>query len=358
MADAEPWRPKYIVLDSTELRADIGFSSTRADFLRAFCQRYDAAVVVPRIVRLEVEAHIRSEVERSATSVVDEAKTLERYGAQFPLGFTAFPFLNTSRWTREAEQQLAQRLDWLQAEDMPLPEVSHDDVVARLLAGQRPFGTAKSSDVGYRDFLLWQTVLSLSGPVAFVTSDRKGFAENGQLHGDLARDLLPGRADVRLFVGLQSLAKDVLRPSFPTTDAANLLLNRDDQRTKLEGFAAEQLAHEELLDYLVQIDVGTVLWDYVSGGGAIEHIDSFIVSSIDEVSLDEGPTDTRMIDGARIVVAYDGFASYTLTADVLYQNGEYEIEDVSISDEPVQLEYTIDVGETEIVPVTVSLTSL
>ena len=362
MAGQNPWRPKYIVLDSTELRADIGLSSTRAVFLRAFCQRYGSVVVVPRVVRLELNNHLESEVPRLAESLVSTARKLERYGAQVP---SELATTNRDQLVDDAKQRFAERLEWLGASDLPLPDVSHDEVAARLLAGSRPFGTEGKKDTGYRDFLLWRNVLSLDGPTAFVTSNRKDFMENEELHPDLARDIAVNGPDVRVFAGLESLTEKVLRPSFPTTDAPDILLIliRDDQRLKLERFAEARLAREDLLGLVSWLDVTKMSARDDGGGvawaGDVETAEQFEVSRVDSVSLNHEPTDMRRIDGARVVAAYGGLIRYTVTRRVWLAGRVFQFAVSSLLDEQTPLlEFTLDVGGAEVVPATVSLVSM
>jgi hypothetical protein len=59
----------------------------------------------------------------------------------------------------------------------PLPSVSHDAVVDRALQRIKPFG---SSDRGYRDALIWESVIQLAidvPPVAFVCANTRDFTD-------------------------------------------------------------------------------------------------------------------------------------------------------------------------------------
>jgi hypothetical protein len=347
------WLPKHIVLDSTELRTDIALTSTRADFLRAFCERYGSTVIVPQIVRIEVEDHIRSETARQAESLADAARTLDRYGATPPSGLE--PWVRR-RWVTEAAQQLTSRLEWLGAEDIALPNVSHDEVVHRLLARKRPFGSAKNRDTGYRDFLLWRSVLSLGGRTAFVTSNKRDFAEDGRLHPDLVRDCAVDGKDVRLFIGLHDLTDKILRPSFPTVEAADLLLNRDDQRRKMETFARDELTAEDLDQFLWGPDfIDVFASDLGVAESQIEEVDDFRLSSLDAISLENGPTDLRIIEESRVIASYNGEVALTVEAFVRVDGRGYEHTQGSVLYPSTRLEFTLDVSGAEVVPVTVSL---
>ena len=74
----------------------------------------------------------------------------------------------------------------------PLPRVAHDDVVQRALDRRRPFDRAGHN--GYRDTLLWQTVLDIANSgarVLLVSNDGRAFAcpdDSSRLHPDLVDD--------------------------------------------------------------------------------------------------------------------------------------------------------------------------
>jgi len=78
------------------------------------------------------------------------------------------------------------------------PEVPHEVVIKRMFEGLKPFrNDTDKPDVGYRDFLLWCSVVSLlladsSTRVMFVTGNYKDFcadASGNQLAPDLVADL-------------------------------------------------------------------------------------------------------------------------------------------------------------------------
>ena len=346
------WRPKFIVLDTNVLVADIALSSTRADFLRTYCQRYGSVVVVPRVVRLEVDDHLRSDVQELAGALAGTAVKLERYGAAVPRGLT-FTY-NASLWIGNARQQLSRRLEWLRARDMELPDANHEEIVARLAGRSRPFGTKKDKEIGYRDFLLWRNVLSLNGPTALVTSDRLGFMEKDDLHPDLLRDVTRMGKDVRVFAGLGALTERLLRPSFPTIDTADLLLNRIDQRNKMETFASSGLDAGDVEDLLWASDLAALVEAHTDGRISPSQLEYISVLGIDGVRLEEHPTEVRALGDERVVALYDAVIDIGV-AVAEYDNEEWE--QIELLSETIRLEYTLDVSGAEIAPVAVSLSS-
>jgi hypothetical protein len=94
---------------------------------------------------------------------------------------------------------------------LPYPDVSHRQVVARALARRRPFD--EDGHDGYRDALIWETVLALArtlphSRITLVSRNRKDFADD---HGDALHPHL--RADVGRASGTASieLVRDVAR---------------------------------------------------------------------------------------------------------------------------------------------------
>ena len=348
------WQPKYIVLDSNELIADIGLTSTRAAFLRAYCERRDVVIVVPSVVRLEVESHIESKVSEVGEALREAARTLERYGAHVPSDYepVGSPYSLT-----KAKGQFAKRLQWLGARDMPLPSVTHSLVVARLLRHRRPFSNSKYKDVGYRDFLLWRNVLSLDGATAFVTTD-SDFREKTDLHPDLARDLERNGREVRLFNGLRTLTDSILRPAFPTLDATELLLDLDHQRKKIEEFAANAIEPPDMREFLSLEDIASLIrQDTASQIPSSARVVEANVSGVYRVALGSTAKDIRSIDGETVSVTYYGDIDHTVRATFEWSDTEWNRTEMAVVSR-ASMEYILDVGGTEIVPRAVSLESL
>jgi hypothetical protein len=91
---------------------------------------------------------------------------------------------------------------------LPYPAVDHRTVVARALARRRPFD-AKGRN-GYRDALIWETVLELArglseGRVLLCTRNSKDFGERG-LHADLRAEVASLAVPVELLTQVSAFA--------------------------------------------------------------------------------------------------------------------------------------------------------
>ena len=348
------WQPKYIVLDSNELIADIGLTSTRAAFLRAYCERLDVVIVVPSVVRLEVESHIQSKVCEVGGALREAARTLERYGAHVPSDYepVGSPYSRT-----KAKGQFAERLQWLGARDMPLPNVTHSRVVTRLLEHQRPFSSSKYKDVGYRDFLLWMNVLSLDEATAFVTTD-SDFREKTELHPDLAQDLKRIGHEVRLFNGLGALTDTILRPAFPTLDATELLLDLDHQRKKIEEFGANAIESPDMREFLTLEDIASLIRQDVDNQfPSSARVVEADVARVYRVALGPTSKDVRSIDGRTVAVTYDADIEYAVRAEFRWSDTEWNVTEMNVVSR-ASVEYILNVNGTEVHPQAISLKSL
>jgi len=186
------WR-KYmkVILDSNIFIKDFYLSSapySRFDELRTVHQ---IDVFIPRVVVLEVIAKYRERltsakyVYEKAVESVNSIK-LEKIHTDFTLSI---------------DEQVQIYRDWLDskisidwnAEIIPIPNVNHEDIVLRILEGKKPFkNTPKNKDQGYRDFLIWKSVLTkleADAAIHFLTQNTNDFLDSGVLHPDLLEEL-------------------------------------------------------------------------------------------------------------------------------------------------------------------------
>jgi len=135
----------------------------------------------------------------------------------------------------------------------PYPETSHRDIVARDLSRRKPF---ERSGKGYRDYLIWLTVLSIlqrGESVAFVTANSADFGSQ-ELHAHLLHDLeeLGLQADQVLLLGsLGELQEKVIKPSNldevrqATLEEIRIQLESGDYHLALEAWL-----NDKSLDYV------------------------------------------------------------------------------------------------------------
>jgi predicted nucleic acid-binding protein len=127
----------------------------------------------------------------------------------------------------DVSEQVAIYADWLQDElsrneiqQINYPYISHESLVKRALARRKPF--SGEGQRGYRDAVLWETILARSKPtgeeILFVSRNIRDFADpedSHKLHSQLLDDLCSlrhGRSSVQFFAGLEDLLARGLSP--------------------------------------------------------------------------------------------------------------------------------------------------
>jgi hypothetical protein len=107
-------------------------------------------------------------------------------------------------------------------EIVPLPSVTHQGLIDRALLRKKPFKFRKDEEVGgFRDTLIWETLLDLTArhgfeSIAFITKNRSDFAESNNLHPHLLSDLGNRGIDpttIMLFTTLETFIEEKLLPA-------------------------------------------------------------------------------------------------------------------------------------------------
>lgn len=168
---------------------------------------------------------------------------------------------------------------------IPYPEILHKDVVQRASYKTRPF---RPNGDGYRDTLIWMSVLDkLQGDdnteVLFVTNNSADFFDkNGQLHSDLANDLVIRKIDrsrIQCFNSLESLIKEILAPQLEEIENVKTHIKND----KWDILTTDILL-DELQKRLQYQEVSLNLPDSNDGQATIDWIDTVEIDYVDIVS--------------------------------------------------------------------------
>ncbi len=149
------------------------------DMLRA----KKAKLLVPEILRMEYIKQFTlagDEALQKMVKEVDRLKTL--------CGFDLFGLLPKSQFGDAQAREILEKLEDV-IHFVPTSDALKLAASDRSMEGRRP--TSKS-DHGYKDCLIWESVLTLppGSEVMFVTRDEVGFFENGVLAPSLAREAL------------------------------------------------------------------------------------------------------------------------------------------------------------------------
>lgn len=115
---------------------------------------------------------------------------------------------------------------------LPYPQVTHREVVRRDLHKRKPFREFEQGTTGYRDTLIWETVLELCGKtdlsdkVILLTNNTQDFGGKGKLHKHLVEDYIKrgyGDDKVQLVSAFhQFITKEILPAS---QKLENIILN-------------------------------------------------------------------------------------------------------------------------------------
>jgi len=139
------------------------------------------------------------------------------------------------------------------------PQKKHREIADRAIRKQKPF---KESGVGYRDTLLWETILSVLvsekyANILFVTNDKKDFFDRKEknkdkLHPELISDINDLNLDIgkiEVFNSLFYLLKKYIQPKLTDLSKIKSKLEKDKYiilKEELSNVLSENLTHETI----------------------------------------------------------------------------------------------------------------
>lgn len=174
-----------VVVDTSALYGDFYLKGLQALNLIDNIKKLGGELIIPEIVVDEAERKF-TQLLRDSTRELKKSVKVYRQLTGLDIHI---PEVSESPKERTLRQRLLEVSDHI----APYPQFSHQQVVKRLLAGYRPFSI--NGDKGYRDFLIWLSVLQIAAESAhtiiFITSNSSDFCakKNNQLHEDLIADL-------------------------------------------------------------------------------------------------------------------------------------------------------------------------
>jgi predicted nucleic acid-binding protein len=220
------------------------------------------------------------------------------------------------------DARLRRSLELANARIEPIPAIPHELVIDRLLARRRPY---KPNGSGYRDTLIWESVLQLAAegaPVTFVTENWRDFAASKTdrvLHPDFVADLENRgcAADAVILVG--DLASFIY-PRVPAADEATEELRDHVERNDVVGASlrnAINTALEERLPY------GSRAGDEYFEATGFE--DATVAGLAGPLEI-EDIRDGRMLEGEGLLFSVEGRTEVEFDA-FLYRADWYAMDD-------------------------------
>ena len=197
-----------VILDTNIYRQDLSLKSARFDVLLDYVQRTSSRVLLPALVRDELEGHLRREVYERLDRIARAQEDIARLLPHRSHAASAIA-LDVQVETQAYMSSLAKRIGAdprvLDYQDRHLREV-----VARAINRQRPC-SAEGEEI--RDAILWLTVLeaaqeATNHEMIFISNNTKQFADSkSALHGDLAEECRTRKVTVKYFASLDEFVR-------------------------------------------------------------------------------------------------------------------------------------------------------
>ncbi len=233
-----------VLLDANVFVADALMRRGPFRLLLEQARRGAFRLLVPEVVVMEGVNHRRKKMEavkRDYEKVTKEAVRLFSPEPEVPL------YLDVDEQTRRYEREFREKLEEAGAVLLGFPRVGHEALARRAMRRTKPFG---ESDKGYRDALIWHSVLESvpAGPVALVTNNAKDFGgPKGALAPDLRDELIglgyrPDR--VVLYNALKDFTDQNTAASDRALDALRNLLAKEDFYEEAEMWMTEAIESE------------------------------------------------------------------------------------------------------------------
>lgn len=232
----------YVLLDTNVFVGDWRLSGSAFSVFREARARIGANWVVPEIVLAEVTNKaterlkaIKDRLESTATELQFlRGRPMERLSLDVPAASADYNAFLNDLFAKD------------NAKVVPVPDVPHTELAKRAVEKRKPF---KEGGAGYRDALIWHTVLELLGEpdtkLYFVTANSSDFGRD-VLHPDLVADLTQRRIDperIRYFSSLEAFNKDVVLPTLEQVDDVAKDLESGSAALNLLEWARSEFRH-------------------------------------------------------------------------------------------------------------------
>lgn len=182
-----------IILDTNVIHRDYTLTGSAVLKLSDAAQKLGYEVYIPEIVVDEIFRQYRTELESAYDKYTKGASLLSGLGLKEIKLATGEDYL--SKTLEEKKKSYEKRLKELGIELLPYPKTKHEILVTKELEGKKPFASSKK---GYRDSLIWETVMEQLIPVKdlwgetqvlFLSANTLDFADAGKnLHPDLTKE--------------------------------------------------------------------------------------------------------------------------------------------------------------------------
>lgn len=296
-----------IIFDTNIIHED--FFLSHANFV-AMCitaAKCGIDILMPKIVVDEFINQYREKLEEVDTEVNKAVRLIEQID-KIRMFQSIFPASEKDKLIRQYPETLSKRMEELEIKVLPYPNVSHEIIVARDLHRRRPF---QRNGKGYRDALIWESILSVLKPaliessepqVIFINKNTSDFCDGNELHPHLKSDLKDKSVpveDVKIFTNIADVVKQFIKP-------------RQEQLENLKNHLSSSalignISIEKHLTDLMDRQLDLFLNDYGSGYGGYDYhgpvlgiLESPELKDLTDVRYEI--TDVRRLSDTRIIM--------------------------------------------------------
>ena len=263
-----------VLVDTTELAKSPLLSSRAWRELGDRGKRGQVSIQIPHVVVRETRRHVRRDL-ADAHSKSSKANALWK-----SLGIsTAHQLPDVDRCLADYEKDFRLRLQEIRAEELPVPTISHSELLERDLLQRKPFD---QNGKGYRDALIWETVLAATraNPTSeflFVTGNRGDFCDKT---GDLASVLRNELPDFTRLTVFHSVSE--------ASSALNDIFEDDDN---LREFHESEFDHTTIVEKHI-----TATLESLSLANLSQFMDLEEIADIDEIEIRAADADMDTLD--------------------------------------------------------------
>lgn len=213
-----------IILDTCVFYRDLFWRGTPFRLLRNFLQSSTSRLCIPGVVGDEIAAKYGELYRERRKKLEAVDREYRKLFLEEPPELAADTLAQPADYYREFLGQLGGSFDCL---EFGYPAVDHKQVVERALSRRKPFD--KAGKIGYRDYLLWRSVLQIAGEnpedsVVFITENTGDFSDHtdkGRLSEHLQRDLEAlgiGAGRITYYQSLDAFVDTVVKPLMKNYD--------------------------------------------------------------------------------------------------------------------------------------------
>lgn len=183
----------HYIIDTNFVHLDYYLKGT---FITILCQSSEVLrhkVYMPMIVFDELVKQYREEIEEQ----IQKARDIENDVRRLTEKRVELNLKELEKCIDNYPTLLARACEEQEIEILPYPQVPHQEVVQRELHKRKPFREFEHGTTGYRDTLIWETVMELCekmrynmDKIVLLTNNTLDFGAKGKLHRNLIDDCM------------------------------------------------------------------------------------------------------------------------------------------------------------------------